>query len=499
MESNKDEAIRAKSIAESMIEQMDYLGAKKLALKAQSLYPELSGITQLLSTLDVYLSGEKIDGEVDWYRVLCVNPSDDHDTIKKQFRKLALKLHPDKNSSVGADGAFQLISEAWNLLSDEEKRVAYNQRRGYGGVQKTVLTHTGGPSAPSGAWNSAQTRPSQQDVPSASPRKSKKKVPGHTGGSSAAAHTAGPSSSTSTRQSRSKITKKARTQRSDAFWTVCRGCNVHFEYLKVYGNLTLLCRNCDKPFTALEIATPVFSKSAQPIPWVRREQACDPNGNAAAAAEAGQTGPSSFVYTNYQHGPFPETAYTGQNAFDLNRNAAAAQNPGAEMLQLLKTQEQAKPVLVLSCIRTISMDLSLKRLILVKMLLISTEMLQLLKTQEQVRPVPVLSRIQTISTDPLLKWLIPVKMLLISTEILQLLKTQEQAKPLLVLSSIQTISKDFSLLPVLAPILSCIQTISRDQRRIHVGAWGGLGASNLDVEGSKPSRNICCFGKSFVH
>ncbi|XP_047971984.1 nuclear pore complex protein Nup214-like isoform X3 [Salvia hispanica] len=329
MESNKDEAIRAKSIAESMIEQMDYLGAKKLALKAQSLYPELSGITQLLSTLDVYLSGEKIDGEVDWYRVLCVNPSDDHDTIKKQFRKLALKLHPDKNSSVGADGAFQLISEAWNLLSDEEKRVAYNQRRGYGGVQKTVLTHTGGPSAPSGAWNSAQTRPSQQDVPSASPRKSKKKVPGHTGGSSAAAHTAGPSSSTSTRQSRSKITKKARTQRSDAFWTVCRGCNVHFEYLKVYGNLTLLCRNCDKPFTALEIATPVFSKSAQPIPWVRREQACDPNGNAAAAAEAGQTGPSSFVYTNYQHGPFPETAYTGQNAFDLNRNAAAAQNPGA--------------------------------------------------------------------------------------------------------------------------------------------------------------------------
>ncbi|XP_042057452.1 uncharacterized protein LOC121802003 [Salvia splendens] len=338
MECNKDEATRAKSIAESMIEQMDYLGAKKLALKAQALYPELYGITQLLTTLDVYLSGEKIDGEVDWYRVLCVNPSDDHDTIKKQFRKLALKLHPDKNSSVGADGAFRLISEAWNLLSDEENRVAYNQRRGYGGVQKTVLTHTGGSSAPSGAWNSAHTRPSRQSVPSASPRKSKKKVPGHTGGPSAAAHTAGPSSSISTRKLRSKITKKARTRRSDTFWTLCRGCNVHFEYLKVYGNLTLLCRICDKPFMSLEIATPVFSKSAQPIPWVRREQsntsfpvqnACDPNGNAAAAPGAGQTGPSSFVYTNYQHGPFPETAYTGQNAFDLNRNAAAAQNPGA--------------------------------------------------------------------------------------------------------------------------------------------------------------------------
>ncbi|XP_047971986.1 dnaJ protein P58IPK homolog A-like [Salvia hispanica] len=273
MECNKDEATRAKSIAESMIDQMDYLGAKKLALKAQALYPELYGITQLLTTLDVYLSGEKIDGEVDWYRVLCVNPSDDHDTIKKQFKKLALKLHPDKNTSVGADGAFKLISEAWNLLSDEEKRVAYNQRRGYGRVQKTVLTQTGGPSAPCGAWNHAHTRASQQNVPSASPRQSKRKapsvpsqqkvpsasprkrkkkvpsvpsqpsqqnVPGHTGGPSAAAHTAGRSNSNSTWKSRSETAKKARTQnpasyhvRSDTFWTVCRGCNRHLEYLKM--------------------------------------------------------------------------------------------------------------------------------------------------------------------------------------------------------------------------------------------------------------------------
>ncbi|XP_042063962.1 uncharacterized protein LOC121807735 [Salvia splendens] len=340
MECNKDEATRAKLIAESKLEKKDYLGAKKLTLKAQALYPELYGITQLLTTLDVYLSSEKIRGEVDWYRVLCVNPSDDYDTIKKQFRKLALKLHPDKNTSVGADGAFKLISEAWNLLSNKEKRAAYNQRRGHGGVQKTVPTHTGGPSAPCGAWNYAYTQPSQQNVPSASPRQSRKKVPsvpsqpsqqkvpGHTGGSSAAAHTAGPSSTTSTRKSKSKTAKKAGTQntapyhvRPDAFWTVCHGCNTHFEYLRMYCHHTLLCRICDKPFLALEIAPPVFSKSAKPVPWVRREHShtsspgqnsCDPKGKAAAAQnpEKGQTSPSSFVYTNCQQGPLPETANT---------------------------------------------------------------------------------------------------------------------------------------------------------------------------------------------
>lgn len=95
----------------------DFAGAKKFTLKAQSLYPELDGISQILIALNVYISSEnKVNGESDWYGVLDVKPSDDEETIRKQYRKLALMLHPDKNKSVGADGAFKILSEAWGLL-----------------------------------------------------------------------------------------------------------------------------------------------------------------------------------------------------------------------------------------------------------------------------------------------------------------------------------------------------------------------------------------------
>ncbi|KAE8675050.1 Detected protein of unknown function [Hibiscus syriacus] len=82
MDCNKDEAIRAKELAEKKLAEMDVVGAKRFALKAQNLYPELDGLPQLLATLNVYISADKkINGEVDWYRVLAVQPFADEDTI----------------------------------------------------------------------------------------------------------------------------------------------------------------------------------------------------------------------------------------------------------------------------------------------------------------------------------------------------------------------------------------------------------------------------------
>ncbi|VAH70413.1 unnamed protein product [Triticum turgidum subsp. durum] len=130
MECNKDEALRAKQIAERKFESKDLQGAKKFALKAKSLFPDLEGIMQMIITFDVYLTSElKVAGENDYYSILSVDTSADDETVKKQYRKMALLLHPDKNKSVGAEGAFQLVKEAWTVLSDKTKRLLYDQKR----------------------------------------------------------------------------------------------------------------------------------------------------------------------------------------------------------------------------------------------------------------------------------------------------------------------------------------------------------------------------------
>ncbi|KAA8524848.1 hypothetical protein F0562_011271 [Nyssa sinensis] len=130
MEPKKEEALRAKENAEKLFAQKDFVGAKKFASKAQTLYPELEGISHMVATFDVYIASEvKVNGEIDFYSILGLEPSVDKAKLKKQYRKMAVLLHPDKNKSVGADGAFKLVSEAWTLLSDRNKKGSYDLRR----------------------------------------------------------------------------------------------------------------------------------------------------------------------------------------------------------------------------------------------------------------------------------------------------------------------------------------------------------------------------------
>ncbi|MCO5565428.1 hypothetical protein L7F22_019101 [Adiantum nelumboides] len=70
--------------------------------------------------------------ENDYYGVLGLKKSDepDENAIKKGYRKLALQLHPDKNGAPGADEAFKIVSKAFTILSDADKRAMYDR---YGG------------------------------------------------------------------------------------------------------------------------------------------------------------------------------------------------------------------------------------------------------------------------------------------------------------------------------------------------------------------------------
>ena len=64
----------------------------------------------------------------DYYKILGVNKSSSHDEIKKAYRKLAMKWHPDKNkdNKDEANKKFKEISEAYQILGDENKRKSYD-------------------------------------------------------------------------------------------------------------------------------------------------------------------------------------------------------------------------------------------------------------------------------------------------------------------------------------------------------------------------------------
>ncbi len=66
--------------------------------------------------------------EIDYYELLEVSKSSDKSTIKKAYRQMAMKYHPDKNPGDNeAEERFKAINEAYQVLSDEEKRAIYDR------------------------------------------------------------------------------------------------------------------------------------------------------------------------------------------------------------------------------------------------------------------------------------------------------------------------------------------------------------------------------------
>ncbi|PRP84672.1 DnaJ (Hsp40) protein, subfamily B, member 12 [Planoprotostelium fungivorum] len=162
MEGNRDEALRALEIAAEAEKNGDFPKALKLYQRSYNLYPTEKAkfkITHLKDkpsaaqntrnaspprttrsrpaateetkrefTPDQKKLVDRINACKDYYEMLEVSKDADKDEISKKYKKLALRLHPDKNGAPGAEDAFKKVSQAFSVLNDASKRNQYNHR-----------------------------------------------------------------------------------------------------------------------------------------------------------------------------------------------------------------------------------------------------------------------------------------------------------------------------------------------------------------------------------
>ncbi|KAH0435947.1 hypothetical protein IEQ34_026495 [Dendrobium chrysotoxum] len=233
MECNKEEAIRAKDIAEKKMQIRDFVGAKKLLLKALHLFPDIENASHMLTVCEVHCSAESlVNGQTDHYGVLQVESSADEALIRKQYRRFALLLHPDKNKFSGAEAAFKLVGEAYKVLSDQACRQVYDSKRR---VQMRTMS----------SW-----QPSQHVK-------------------NANSNTGATNYSSSNQPGGMKQQDKQHSSASQYFWSVCVYCNNLLSYSRALLNREVQCQKCLKKVHAFEVrlqnAPPPGSSSG--FPW----------------------------------------------------------------------------------------------------------------------------------------------------------------------------------------------------------------------------------------
>ncbi|KAF6148612.1 hypothetical protein GIB67_042571 [Kingdonia uniflora] len=125
--SKEEEALNLKTLAETKYKQQKLKSALKYAKKACRLAPTLANISAMITTLKILnIASKTTSNSRCHYDILKVEPFSHINSIKNQYKKLALLLHPDKNTCLGSEEAFKLVSEAFGVLSDKIRRKEYD-------------------------------------------------------------------------------------------------------------------------------------------------------------------------------------------------------------------------------------------------------------------------------------------------------------------------------------------------------------------------------------
>nr|GMD98344.1 DnaJ domain containing protein [Ipomoea batatas] len=123
------DVLRLKTLAEEKYTSGDLNSAIKHAKRAHRQCPNLDGLSEMLTAFKILRTATTSGGDAgppDYYKILQVERFSNINVIKKQYRKLALTLHPDKKPFVACEEAFKLVGEAYRVLSDKIRRKEYD-------------------------------------------------------------------------------------------------------------------------------------------------------------------------------------------------------------------------------------------------------------------------------------------------------------------------------------------------------------------------------------
>ncbi|ESQ33146.1 hypothetical protein EUTSA_v10005716mg [Eutrema salsugineum] len=271
--SNRSEAERLLGIAEKLLESRDLNGSKEFAILAQETEPLLEGTDQILAVVDVLLASaaeNRVNNQPNWYQILQIEDpsqsSTDNDLIKKQYRRLALLLHPDKNRYPFADQAFRFVLDAWAILSTPSKKSQFDRDL------NIIFTRV--------------------DLNGSNQRQ-----------------------------------KKSTSEKMATFWTACPYCYGLHEYPRVYQEYCIRCQNCQRAFHAASIPQlpPLVPGKDEyyccwgffPMGFVGGK-----GGEAAAAAAVAATDNGVTKFPNWM----PPVFSSGQNA-TVNGGVAGVTHP----------------------------------------------------------------------------------------------------------------------------------------------------------------------------
>uniref|UniRef100_A0A0A9DEL3 J domain-containing protein n=1 Tax=Arundo donax TaxID=35708 RepID=A0A0A9DEL3_ARUDO len=219
--------------------------------------------------------------------------------IKKQYRKLSLLLHPDKNKFMGAEAAFKVIGEAHMILTDQVKRSFHDKKR------KLVI-------ATSAPFPKKRGRPSKK-TDHVAKRANKENIDA-------------PDSQNKPQQQAGCFSGYS------SFWTICLVCGTKYQYPYTLLMKVLLCKICSRSFLAYDLSKkPSFPvETSYPCSGFRMQQ---------QTFRPSQQGHVTNQH-DYQRVPGQQNPVTGNQTPVTNRQKQQSWNVSDKQTPVIDQQQQ---------------------------------------------------------------------------------------------------------------------------------------------------------------